>query len=402
MRLPAFTAPLGVRDFRLLLVGQTISAIGNYVFLVAVPFQLLSLGASPLELGVAVTILVGATLVFLLIGGAQADRHSRRRLILANDVVGAATTAVLAALAFSSRLEIWHLYVASGLLGAAFAFQVPAVESIVVELVPSDLLIQGNAARSIFASVARAIGPLLGGVIMVASGAAAAFATDALTFALSFALFFLAKATPRPASVDARFLRHVREGLAFVAAQRWLWLAAAGFGLLNLSGGGLRGVMAPLFVLDELHGDAATYGLVTAANGIGQIVGGIVIAQLSFARPGTALWLFEIVAGLSLGLVGVVVWLPFTVVAIGAMGVALSCSDALYKTMLQRNVPAEMLGRVSSINVLVTGLLVPVAPLVAGALILAAGAAETFVIAGAFAAGLSVILLVVSPMRSLR
>ena len=125
-RLPRILLPLRHRDFGLLLAGQTVSNFGNTFFLIALPFQLIALGATPLQLGIAVTMGGLSSLLFLLLGGAIADRASRRRIILTSDAVGALVTSVIAALALFGQLRVEHLYVAGLALGGTFAFRFPA------------------------------------------------------------------------------------------------------------------------------------------------------------------------------------------------------------------------------------------------------------------------------------
>ena len=402
MRLPAILTPLRHRDVRLLLVGQTVSGFGNFFFLVAAPFQLLALGATPLELGIAAFIQIGSTTVLLLLGGAIADRVSRRRLILANDALGAAVTALIAMLAWSGQLRIEHIYIAAAALGAAFAFLFPAYNAIIAELVPPDQLTQGNAARSLGGALSRTAGPIAAGLVIATAGAPAAFALDSLTFMFSFLLILLSRATPKPTDVDVPLVRQVREGISFVIATPWLWMALVALTFLNLTYGGQRGVMTPIFVRDALGAGAGTFGMVMAAHGAGQVVGGVVVAQLHITRPGVAMYVFEILGGVSTLAVGLFIWLPATLIAFAIMGVALSSSDTLFNAAVQRNVPHGMLGRVTSINFLVGGLFVPMSPVIAGALVDVIGSAMTFVIAGLWAAGLALVLLVVSPVRSLR
>jgi MFS family permease len=158
VRSPAILAPLRHRDFRLLLVGQTVSIFGNNFFLIALPFQLIALGATPLQLGIAVTLAGVSTLVFLLLGGAIADRASRRRIILTADAVGALVTSAVATLALTSQLRIEHLYVAALILGGTSAFRIPAYTAIITELVPADLLTAANAARTLGGALGRTAG----------------------------------------------------------------------------------------------------------------------------------------------------------------------------------------------------------------------------------------------------
>ncbi len=355
-----------------------------------------------IELGIAVTIITLFTLLFLLIGGAFADRLSRRWLILGNDGVGAIVTAILAFLGWSGTLEVWHIYAAAAALGAAYAFLFPAYGAIITELLPADLLKEGNAARSLGGALARTIGPAAAGVVVAVWGPAAAFGVDALTFLFSFLLFLLARATAPPSADGTGLLRQVREGVSLVAGKPWLWMAILAYGVINITYGGQRGVMVPLFVQDVLHAGAATFGLVMAVHGAGQIIGGLLVAQLPVRRPGVGMYACEIVAGISTFAVGLLPSLPATLLMMAIMGIALSSSDTLFNLTVQRNVPAGLLGRVTSINLLVGGVLVPISPLAAALLMGAVGPAQTFVIAGAFAAGIALLLLFAAPTRSLR
>ena len=125
-RWPRLLVPLRHRDFRLLWTGQTVSSFGNHVQGIAMPFQLLALGASPLQLGIAVALDTLSSVAFLLVGGAVADRVARRTLILASDLVGGCVVATLAFLSATEQLRIEHVYLARIALGAADAFLRPA------------------------------------------------------------------------------------------------------------------------------------------------------------------------------------------------------------------------------------------------------------------------------------
>jgi hypothetical protein len=399
---PRILLPLRGRDFRLLLIGQTVSNFGNTFWLVALPFQLIALGATPLQLGVAVTLSGLSTLVFLLLGGALADRVSRRRIILTVDAVGALVTTAIAILGATNFLRVEHMYAAALVLGGAFAFLLPAYTAVIAELVPGDLLTEANSARTLGISISRTAGPIVAGIVVGYAGTPQAFAIDALTFVLSFFTYLSASPTPTPAAAGMPILRQVREGIAFVASTRWLWMALVALTFINLSYGGQIGVMTPLFVRDALGAGAATFGAVTAAFGIGRIVGGIVLPQLPIARPGVAMYVFETVAGIATLAIGLVVWLPATLLSMAIMGAALSSSDTLFNTAIQRNVPQPLLGRVTSINFLVGSLFVPVSPLAAGVLVDVAGAPMSFVVAGIWAAGIAAVLVFISPVRSLR
>jgi MFS family permease len=398
-RWPRLLVPLRHRDFRLLWTGQTVSSFGNSVQGVALPFQLLILGASPLQLGIAVAIGTVTSVAFLLLGGAIADRVPRRTLIIASDLVGGCVVALMALLSSASLLRIEHVYVAAVALGAADAFLRPAYNAIIADLVPGDILRASNAARLLGRSLARIAGPTAGGLAVVLGGPALAFAINALTFFFSLGTLMLADPARRVLIASTSFLRDIREGFGYVFSVRWLWTTTLYFMVVNVAYAGQSGVMTPLLVRDVLQGNAETFGVIMSAYGVGTILASVVIAQLSIRRPGRLMFAFELLAGVAALAIGLVPLLPATAIFIALTGVGLASSTVIWEALLQRHVPERMLGRVSSIDLLGNSLINPIAPIAAAALVGSIGPSSTFVVAGGYAVVLASIGLIVSPLR---
>jgi MFS family permease len=398
-RWPRLLVPLRHRDFRLLWTGQTVSSFGDSVQGVAMPFQLLALGATPLQLGIAVALDTLASIGFLLVGGAIADRVPRRTLILASDVVGGCVVAVVALLSATSQLRIEHVYVASVALGAADAFMRPAYTAIIADLVPPDVLRAGNAARLLGRSLARIVGPTVGGIAVALGGPALAFSINALTFLFSFATLLLANPARRVLTASASLLGDIREGFGYVFSVPWLWTTTLYFMLVNIAYAGQSGVMTPLLVRDVLRGDAQTFGLLVSAYGVGTIFASIVIAQLAIRRPAIPMFAFEALAAVAVLAIGLVPILPAAVVMMALTGVGLASSTVIWEAMLQRHVPERMLGRVASIDLLGNSLINPIAPIAAAALAGTVGPAGAFVVAGTYAIAFVLIALLASPLR---
>jgi len=401
LRLPAVLAPLRHRDFRLLLTGQTVSSFGNSISNVAVPFQVLALGGSPLQLGIAVALETATSVAFLLLGGAIADRIQRRTLILASDAVGGCVVALLAVLSASGALRIEHVYVAAVALGAAEAFLAPAYTAIIADLVPNEILRAGNAARLLTRSIARIAGPTVGGLVVALVSPAAAFGIDALTFLFSLGTLLLAHPDRRVPAPSGSIVADIREGFGYLFSYRWLWTTTIYFMVVNVAYAGHPGVMTPLLVRDTLGGDARMFGLLMAAYGVGTVVASVGVAQLVTRRPGRVMFAFEILAALTVVAVGLEPTLPVVVASFVLMGVALSSSTVIWQAMIQRLVPARVLGRVTSIDLLGNSVINPLAPLIAAALIAAVGPPATFLIAGIYALGLVAFTVLVSPLRDL-
>ncbi|MDO8562212.1 MAG: MFS transporter [Candidatus Limnocylindria bacterium] len=401
MRAPRLLAPLAHRDFRLLWMGQTVSQLGNFVHSVALPFQILALGGTPLQLGIGFAISTAAQLLFLLFGGAIVDRIPRRRAILANDLLAGIVMSLVAALGVSGTLRIEHLYVASAILGAAFAFLTPAMGAIIPELVPADVLVAGNALRGMSRQLARVGGPVIGGVVVAVAGPPIAFALDALTFFVSFAL--LAAARPRAvAPVERRhLLREIREGLDFTFSLPWLWITIFLFALVNVATFGPLVIALPILVRDVLLAGAATYGLISAAVGAGELAGGVLTGQLRVRRSGIVMYGWAIVSGLAIAAMGLAPSLAPILVAAVALGAGFSGFGVLWETALQRHVPRQLLGRVVAVDNFGAILLGPVAPLAFGGLVEQVGPAPMFVASGLASVVLCLAALLVPSIRRL-
>lgn len=394
-----FFAPLRHRDFRLLLLGQSVSRLGDRIYAIALPFQMFALGASPLELGLAAAILDLSHLLFVLVGGAVADRMPRRRLILASDLAAGLSVGVLALLSWTGQAAIAHVYVVSAVFGAAEAFLAPAYTALIPELVPKEVLQSSSAVRSLSRSLARIAGPAIGGVIVVAGGPALGFGIDAVTFAFSLLMLLLVRTPRRDLPPAASLLSEVREGFTLTLTLPWVVAGALGYALLNLAYSGQTSVIMPLLVRDVLRGDAATFGAITAAFGAGAVVAGVVLAQTRIGRAGIGIYLFELAAALAVVGMGMIASVPSVLVLMLVIGIALTGSDVIWQTALQRHVRGNMLGRVSSITSLGIYVLNPVAPVVAGMLVQEFGPALSLTVAGIFAAIVATALLFASPLR---
>jgi len=397
-RWPRLLLPLRHRDFRLLWTGQTVSSFGNNVQMVAMPFQLLDLGATPLQLGISVAINSATSVAFLLIGGAIADRLPRRTLIIASDLVGGCVVAVVALLSAAGQLRVEHVYLASFALGAADAFLRPAYNAIIADLVPGDILRAGNAARLLGRSLARIAGPTVGGLAVVVAGPALAFGINALTFFFSLATLMLARPPRRVPAPSASLPRDVREGFGYVFSVRWLWTTTIYFMVVNVAFAGQSGVMTPLLVRDVLRGNAETYGVINSAYGVGTILASIVIAQLVIRRPGRLMFAFEVLACVSVLAIGLIPSVPAVVVLMALVGVGLASSTVIWEALLQRHVPARMLGRVSSIDLLGNSLINPIGAIAAAALVGSIGPSGAFVVAGTYGLALALVWLAASPL----
>lgn len=395
MRLPLVLEPLRHRDFRLLWAGQTISTLGTGVHAVALPWQVLLLTGSPVQLGIVASISSLSLLLFLLIGGAIVDRVPRRTVILVSDLASGIIVAVLAGLSATGLLRVEHLYLSAVILGASFSFFFPAMQAILPELVPQAILVQGNVLRGFQRQLGRVAGPAVGGVIVGAVGPAPAFAFDAVTFFVSFTALVAMRATPPLGGARRSLLADIGEGLRFTFSITWLWVTIFGFAFVVAAFTAPWVVGLPILVRDVLAGDAAMFGVITSAFAAGEVVGGLTVAQIRVRRAGIAMYLYTAVAGISMAAIGVFLSLATVIVASALIGLTFVGFGVLWETALQRHVPRDLLGRVSSVDMFGALLLGPIAPVAGGFLVEAVGAPPLFLWGGVFvvAFGLAGLLL---------
>ncbi len=401
MRLPRIAEPLRHRDFRLLWTGQTLTLLGSFVSNIAYPFQVLQLGGSAPELGALVSVYATSSLVFLLVGGAVADRVSRRMLLIVTELGSGVIVGFVSILGFAGSLQIWHLYISYALLGAATAFSVPALGAIIPELVPEEILVPGNAVQGLSRQGARVGGPVVGGLLVATVGPPAAFAFDAVTFFVSAGAVALTKARPHATEPRLSIVREIREGFAFVFSVQWLWVTIFGWSFIAAAFVGAVAVGLPLLVTSVLGGGAVTYGLISAAVGVGEAVGATAIAQIRIRRTGLAIYLFGALSGVALLIYGLVPSVPSALVAGAIQGLSFACFGVLWVTALQVHVPRRLLGRVTSVDYFGGTLLMPLAPVGAAVLAETEGPAFVFVIAGAITVALTLAGLLLPSIRDL-
>jgi MFS family permease len=393
--------PLKHRDFRLLWIGQTVSVFGDFVHTVALPFQVLALGGGAVELGVWGAIYSATSLIFLLFGGAIADRISRRAIILVSDLGSGVVIAAIALLAATGALRLEHVYLEAAFFGATHSFFLPALSALIPELVPPEVLQAGNSIRGLSRQIGLLGGPVAGGLLVAIAGLPFAFAFDAATFFVSFAALLFARPPRHEPPVPAPLLRQVREGLVYTFSVPWLWIFIFAWAIVLLGMVGPLNVAMPILVHDVLHGDARLFGTIVAAMGAGEVITGIALAQLKIRRLGVAICIFAAAGGVAVMGIGLITEIPLILVCAAVFGAQFVGVGVLWTTAVQKHVPRELMGRVLSIDAFGGSLLLPIAPVIFAAIVAAVGPSPAFVIGGAIATAIAFLLLLVPSIRAL-
>ncbi len=382
--------PLASRDFRLLFAGRSVSLLGDGVFLVALAWQAYTLSNAPTALsllGIAMTVPLVALLLF---GGVVSDRYDRRRVMLLADAVRALLLALLGLLAATGTLRLWHMMLIVAVYGGAQAFFDPASDAILPEILPAAQLGEANALEQVIRPLAlRLAGPALGGVLVGVLGLGAAFLIDAATFVASAATLWSLSTRagrslrPTGAPLESSTRRQLLEGWAYVRRHVWLWGTFASAGVAYLLFMGPAEVLLPFMVKHELRGSGVQLGLVLGAGGLGSVA--CALAMLRSGLPARSMrfiylvWALATLAVAGYGLASAMWQLMLASLAFNLLETA---GTIVWSTMKQRRVPGDLLGRVSSLDWLISIGLLPVSFALTAPLAATLGVRTTLIGAG--------------------
>ena len=397
--------PFAIRDFRLLWFGMSVSLFGDGVFFVALVWQAYELTESPGKVALIGLAWTGPMVALLLVGGVISDRFDRRLVMIVSDVIRACAVTVLGLLAVTGRIELWHLVVLVAVYGAGDALFPGAFNALVPQLVPAEQLVQANSVDQLVRPLMLLmIGPAVGGVVVAAVGAGTAFLLDAGTFAASTCALALMRTRPvrRPALAAAGMASEIREGFRFVRSEMWIWGTLVCASLFLLVYLGPWDVLVPYVVKNELGATARDLGFVYAASGVGAVLAAAVMAQRRLPRrPITFMYVgftLEVAMLIVYGVAGVV-W--HMLIAAFVAGVCIASANVVWMTLLQRRVPGHLLGRVSSLDWLISISLTPISFALIGPIADAVGVQETLVGAGLIGSVITVSFLFLPGMRDL-
>ena len=378
-------APLRIPSFRLLLAGRAVNALGNSFAPIALAFAVLDLTGSASDLGLVVGARTLVNVIFLLFGGALADRMPKNLLMVGSCVAAAGTQGAIAALVLTDTATIPLLIALSAVNGMVGALALPASSAIVPQLVPADLRQQANALGRLLFNGAAIIGAPIGGIVVAAVGPGWGIAVDALSFLLAAVCFALVKIPAPVRAADAEpevktrsnIFIDLREGWSAFISRTWLWVVVAGFCVLNASWSGSLFVLGPV-IADDTIGRRA-WGFVLAAETAGMIIGAIVAMRLRLRRllfvgvvccTGMALPVLVLGSYPHLGLLLAVAFVA---------GLGVEQFGIAWETTMQEHVPPEKLARVYSYDMVGSFVAIPIGQVAVGPIAQAIGVEQTMI-----------------------
>lgn len=403
-------APLGFREFRLLIAAVAIFIFAEGMWTVVMALQVIALVDDPAALSLVAACLAGSLLAFILVGGIVADRVSQRSIIITVEAVNLAAVGAVAALGALGALRLWHMAVAAAVIGAGAAFFFPAYSAYLPRILPPQQLLAANGIEGVIRpTLGQAIGPAFAGIVVGATVPALGSTVVAALFAVGLVL--LVAMRPRSAGPEEGVatnagrdkthpLADLRDGFLFVVRTRWLlWtlLFASVWVLLAM---GPMEVLLPFIARERFVHGGQVYGFLLAAFGVGGALGALAVSTRSLPRRYLTLMMILWGPGsLPLVIVGMAPSFPAMALALFVVGLASGAGTVIWGTLLQRRVPAHMLGRVSSLDFFVSLSFMPLSMALAGPLSKVVPVEVIFGAAGLLPVFLAAVALTAARMR---
>lgn len=358
-------------------------------------------GGSAAKLGAVLAGRSIAQVVFLVFGGALADRFPRYRIMVTSDVLAFASQAAVAVLFISGNPPIALLAALSAVNGAANALFIPAVRGLVPQIVEQSELQSANALIRLSQNSAGLAGAAVSGAVIVAVGAGWAIGIDAATFGIS-ALLVLTSRAPRTGRGNERtaLLSDIREGWQEFRSRQWVWVTVAQFGLVNLCFSSCVYVLGPVVAKQHWNG-ALAWSAVVTANAVGLILGSFMAMRLRPARPllVATVATFGFIPPFFVLAAHGPVWLAALSMLVN--GISADVFEVLWMTALQEHIPDDKLSRVTSYDALGSFVLGPLGLLAVGPIAAVTGIATTLAAAGCLVTAGNVLALCTRSIRRL-
>jgi MFS family permease len=341
-------------NFARLWIGQLISILGDQLLGLALPFYIFDQTHSTLATGLMVAVQTIPGLIFSSLAGVFVDRWERRRLMFTADLLRAGVLVVL--LGFHSNDYLWVIYLVAFLQSTISQFFNPAKSALLVQLLHKEVLVQANSLNQISNTIATLFGPALGGLLLGLFGLEVVILLDIGSYLFSALLIYLIKLnTPSPSlstsetekpGVERRFWRQWLAGFTILRKNRLIRLIFGVMGLAFFAEGMVAALLVP-FIQIVLKGDAQVMGWCATAQGVGGLVGGVVVGHLGQRfRPRRLLSLCLGLISLTYFLIATFPVLPLVLTLLLLFGIPTVTALVTFQTLLQQNVESEYQGRI--------------------------------------------------------
>ncbi len=384
-RLPRWATTLRAlrhRNFQLFFGGQLISLVGTWMQTVAQAWLVYRLTNSALLLGSVGFASQFPVFLVAPFGGITADRVNRQRLVIATQTASLILAGILAALTLTGRVHVWHIFVLAGLLGVVNAFDIPARQSFLVDMVGKEDLMNAIALNSSMFNGARVIGPAIAGILVARIGEGWCFAANSLSYIAVIVGLLLMRVHCAPRSSKHSPIEDIIDGFRWVNRTKVIRALLLLLGLVSLVGMPYT-VLMPIFADKILHGGARGLGILMGATGVGALFGALTLAAKTGVH-GLGRWVAFACGsfGVSLFLFSFSTHFWLSVALLLPAGYSMMLQMACSNTLVQTMVPDHLRGRVMSVYSMMFMGMAPFGAFFGGALAHRIGAPITVAVGG--------------------
>lgn len=376
---------LNSRNYRLFFAGQGISLIGTWMQQVAMSWLVYRLTNSPFLLGFVGFVSQLPIFILPLFAGVLADRMNKHRMLIIIQSAAMVQAFILSILIFTNLIEVWHIFVLGFMLGIVNAFDIPVRQSFVYEMVDKkEDLSNAIALNSSLVNMGRLIGPSIGGILISALGEGACFLINGISYMAVIAALFAMKLKTKEkvTQKNENILKGLKDGFKYVFGFPPIRSILLLLSVVSLIGMPFQ-LLMPVFARDILHGGPQILGFLTAATGIGSIVGAFRLAsRKSVLGLGKVIYVSALIFGTGLILFSqsTIIWLSVVLLLIVGFGMISQLASS--NTVLQTIADDDKRGRVMSFYTLGFRGMSPFGSLLSGSIAGAIGAPNTILIGG--------------------
>jgi MFS family permease len=367
------------RNYRLFFSGQSVSQIGTWMQRTGVSWLVYTMTHSPFMLGLTVFASQFPSFIFSLWGGIASDRYNRYQVLLVTQIASMIQALLLAILTLTNHYTVWGILSLSAVLGLINAFDVPARQPLIHEMVANKAdLPNALALNSSMVNLARLIGPALSGIVLVKFGAGICFLLNALSFiAVIISLLMMKLPTHQISPIKKKIRSELEGGFTYLKNTPAISVTLLMLGITSLLVLPFNTVL-PVFAKLVFKGDAATFGYINSFIGVGAVGGSIFLATL---KPNTdlkfLLYLSTIIFGIFLILFSHMTNFPLAMVFATATGFGMMNQTTICMTIVQVESDKEMRGRVMSYVAMAYFGMLPIGSLLVGSISQQIGAPNT-------------------------
>ncbi|MFD2829504.1 MFS transporter [Corticicoccus populi] len=349
------------KNFLYFLSGQIASSIGLALFTTSLPFLVMYLNGNASDISGVQSMFIVPQIFILLIGGVFVDRLPKKTVIILLNILRATALFIISVLIFTGRIELWHIYVLTFLLGLFSTIYQPALRAFLPSVISKEFLIRANSYRSMIRETSEMIGPVFAAFLVTAYGIFLTFGVTAVSFLLA-AVSYVFIAVNRPPDPNTRntIMSDFKSGVKILFEKKWLGSSIFIGSIVNVGIASFDVIILPVYA--EYHFDGIqSYGLLLSSMAVGAFLGALVISrQTKIEKRMKKYYSFMLILGLSILLLYFINHFYIVLIIMLLIGFSISSFIILWDSTIQELIEEKFLGRIISLQMFGGLLLLPV------------------------------------------